>query len=111
MLILVLIDVQYSQKAVFHSEKGSNCQNHSSSGSLHPVKNFHPVKFLIPSPQGGGDFAPPLTTIWKTQCIKTRSRITSHSGTLIDNIFSNSIENEILSQKRQQFLIIMLSFS
>ena len=41
-LILILIDVQYSQKAVFSFEKGLNCQNHSSSGSLTPVK------FLIP---------------------------------------------------------------
>ena len=38
MLILTLIDVQYSQKAVFSFEKGSNCQNHSSSGSLDLVK-------------------------------------------------------------------------
>ena len=49
MLIFILIDVQYSQKAVFSFEKGSNCQNHSSSGSLHPVKTFHSVKFPIPS--------------------------------------------------------------
>ena len=39
MLILILIDVQYSQKAVFSFEKGSNCQNHSSSGSHHLLKN------------------------------------------------------------------------
>ena len=37
MLILVLIDVQYSQKAIFSFEKGSIGQNHSSSGSHHPV--------------------------------------------------------------------------
>ena len=37
MLILVLIDVQYSQKAIFSFEKGSIGQNHSS-GSHHPVK-------------------------------------------------------------------------
>ena len=48
MLIFILIDVQYSQKAVFSFEKGSNQQNHSSSGSLHLVKKFLPVKFLIP---------------------------------------------------------------
>ena len=36
MLILILIDVQYSQKAVFSFEKGSNSQNHFSSGYLHP---------------------------------------------------------------------------
>ena len=39
MLIFILIDVQYSQKAVFSLEKGSNCQNHSSSGSFHLVKS------------------------------------------------------------------------
>ena len=38
MLILVLIDVQYSQKASFGFEKGSVCQNHSSSGSQCPIK-------------------------------------------------------------------------
>ena len=31
MLILILIDVWYSQKAVFSFEKGSDHQNHSSS--------------------------------------------------------------------------------
>ena len=38
MLILILIDVQYSQKAVFSFEKGLNGQNHSS-GSHHPIKS------------------------------------------------------------------------
>ena len=57
MLILILIDAQYSQKAVFSFEKESICQK-----SLHlrlpsPGKKIHPVQFLIPSP---------LTTIWKT---------------------------------------------
>ena len=49
MLVLILIDVRYSQKTVFSFEKGSNCQNHSSSGSHHLVKNPPPAKFLIPS--------------------------------------------------------------
>ena len=58
MFILILIDVQYSQKAVFSFEKGSNCQNHSSSGSLNLVKKSPPpVKFPVP---------PPFTAIWKT---------------------------------------------
>ena len=39
MLILILVDIQYSQKAVFSFEKGSNHQNQSL-GSLHPVKKF-----------------------------------------------------------------------
>ena len=47
MLILILIYVHYSRKAVFSFEKGSNSQNHSS-GSHHPVKTFpSPAKFLI----------------------------------------------------------------
>ena len=41
---LILIDVQYSQKAVFSFEKGLNGQNHSSSGSHHPVKKIPPSK-------------------------------------------------------------------
>ena len=44
MLILILIDFQHSQKAVFSFEKGSNHQNHSSSGSQ---QNF---LFLLPPP-------------------------------------------------------------
>ena len=39
MLILTLIDVQYSQNAVFSFEKFSNHQNHFSSSSHHIVKN------------------------------------------------------------------------
>ena len=38
MLILVLIDVQYLQKAIFSFEKGMIGQNNSSSGFHHPVK-------------------------------------------------------------------------
>ena len=57
MSILILIDVQYTHKAVFSFEKGLNCQNHSSSGSLHPVKN---------SPQENLWFPPLVTAIWKT---------------------------------------------
>ena len=44
MLILILIDGQYSQKAVFSFEQGLNHQNHSSSCSLHLVKKSPPVK-------------------------------------------------------------------
>ena len=40
MLLSILIDGQYSQKAVFSFEKGLNRQNYSSSGSLHTVKTF-----------------------------------------------------------------------
>ena len=38
MLILILINVQYSQNAVFSFENFLNHQNHSSSGSYHRVK-------------------------------------------------------------------------
>ena len=55
MLILVLIEVQYSQKAVFTFEKGLNCQSHSS-GSLQPVKNS-PSK-TSDSPLTGEEFHP-----------------------------------------------------
>ena len=49
MLILILIDVQYSQKAVFSLGKGSNRQDHSSSGSLPPAKKIPPPsKISIP---------------------------------------------------------------
>ena len=58
MLILILIDVQYSQKAVFSFEKGLNHQNHPSPGSLHLVKRFPPRKISNPPPSRGG-FTPP----------------------------------------------------
>ena len=48
MLILILIDVQYSQKAVFSFEKGLNGQNHSSSGSHHLVWKSHQQNFWPP---------------------------------------------------------------
>ena len=53
MLILILIDIQYSEKAVFSFEKNSICQNHFSSGSLNLLKNLLPppqVKLPIPPP-------------------------------------------------------------
>ena len=40
MLILILYNVQYSQKPVFSFEKGLNGQNYSSAGSHHLVKKF-----------------------------------------------------------------------
>ena len=43
MLILILTDVQYSQKAGFSFEKSLNRQNHISSGFLSLVKTF-PIK-------------------------------------------------------------------
>ena len=62
MQILILIDVQYSEKAVFNLEKGSNCENNSYSGSHHPVKKSSSAKLLIsPLPTR----PPPLNAIWK----------------------------------------------
>ena len=52
MLILILIDVQYSQKAVFSFEKGLSGQNQSSSGSHHLEKK---------SPQQNSPPLPPYT--------------------------------------------------
>ena len=40
MLILILINVHWLQKVVSSFEKGSNSQNHSSSDSHNPIKNF-----------------------------------------------------------------------
>ena len=47
MLILILIDVQYSQKTVFRFEKGSDYQNHSW-GSHHSVKKSSLSKISDP---------------------------------------------------------------
>ena len=63
-LILVLIDVEYSQKAYFSFEKGMIGQNNSSSGSHHPVKKF-PCKISDSLPHWGGISHPFLTAIWK----------------------------------------------
>ena len=61
-MILILIDVQYSQKAVISFQKGSNGQNQSFSGFQNLVEKSPP-----PPPQknsdfthtgGGGDFSP-----------------------------------------------------
>ena len=50
MLIVILIDVQYLQKAVFSFEKRSNGQNYSSSGSYHPIKKSPQQNFWFPPP-------------------------------------------------------------
>ena len=60
MLILMLIGVKYTQKAAFSFEKGSNSQNHSSSGFHHLIKN--PLSKISDPPCL-------LTTIWKTLCL------------------------------------------
>ena len=57
MLILILIDIQYTQNVVFSFEKGSNGQNHSSSVYYHLIKNIPQQNFSFP-PVGG--FPPTL---------------------------------------------------
>ena len=53
MLILILIDIQYSQNAVFSFEKFPSRQNHSSSGSHHLVKKSHSsVHYFLTQSQG-----------------------------------------------------------
>ena len=54
MLIFILVDVQYSQNAVFSFEKCGNHENHSSSGFHLPVKNSLISKISYPP-------LPPLT--------------------------------------------------
>ena len=61
MLILILINIQDSQKAVSSFEKGWNRQNHSSSTPLPPVKCL-----ILSTPLGKIYLLPPLTIIWKT---------------------------------------------
>ena len=58
MLILILIDIQYSQNAVFSFEKGLNRQNHSSSRFHQPVKKFLPSN-ISDSPATGGIYPHP----------------------------------------------------
>ena len=66
MLIVILIDVQYSHKAVFSFEKGSIGQNHSSSGShclLNQPPPTHPTSHPANPPP---NFAKPC--IWFKYC-------------------------------------------
>ena len=78
MLILILIYVQYSQKAVFTFEKGVNCQN-DSSGSHHLVKKSPPAEFPIP-PIKGENLSPPhpthpLLLFGKTQRVRISTNL------------------------------------
>ena len=79
MLILILTDVQYSQKAVFSFEKGLNHQNHSG-------KKIPPGKISDSPP-------PPLSPIWK---ILTTGVMQGNLGLpclLILLIYTNSKKN------------------
>ena len=67
MLILILIDVQYSQNAVFTFGKDLNHQNHSSSGSHHQVEKSPQQNFWFSLPMRDNlPPLPPLTAIRKT---------------------------------------------
>ena len=102
MLILILIDFQYSQNAVFSFEKGSNCLNHSYSDSLHPVKKCTPtpptppppVKFLIPPPLGGREFTQPVTAIWKSLITVLNFPLEPESNSFQEPFFNKDDENE-----------------
>ena len=92
MIIFILIDTQSSQKAVFSFEKGSNYQNHSSSGSLHLVKNLPPplVKSPILPYWGGGRTTPnPLLRFGKLS--KFSGSYWSPSAELLFPLFSKTI--------------------
>ena len=74
MLSLILIDIQYSQKANSSFEKGLNCQNHSSSSFLHPVKKF-PTSKISDSPHHTGENLPPPhpVPLFRKSCINVTS--------------------------------------
>ena len=64
LLVLILIDVQYFQNVVFSLEKDSKSQNHSSSGSHHPIKKVPPSK-IFHFPPIVEDFTHPWLLFWK----------------------------------------------
>ena len=49
MLILILIDFQFLHNVAFSFEKDSNGQNHSSSGSHHPINNSPQYNSIPPA--------------------------------------------------------------
>ena len=69
MVILILINVQYLQNAVFKFEKGLNHLNPSFSGSQHPLKNF---------PQQNCSFLP-MPPCYLENPVKTSSTFLSSS--------------------------------
>ena len=86
-LILILIDVQYSQNVVFNFEKDLNDQNHSSSGFQHQI-NKSPGKISHPpSPlRGGGqDFPHPLT-LFGAPCFESNATAWDLYGLLSDEL-------------------------
>ena len=102
-LVLILIDIQYSKKAVFSFEKGWNHQNHSSGSHHsvtksppHPQQNFqsplHGGWGYIPHPLKYADCSSLQTFPWQT--------ITITVGTLINfDIFLMSIKTTLANDK------------
>ena len=91
MLILILIDIQYSQKAVFSFEKCSNQQNHSSSGSLHPVNRIARSKTYDSLPTSGGGIRPPPSPhpspLAQKPCINGTNFLPTPKSPTFKNIF------------------------
>ena len=67
-LILILIDVQYSQNAVFTFGKDLNHQNHSSSGSHHQVEKSPQQNFWFPLPMWENLPPPPPLLLFGKPC-------------------------------------------
>ena len=84
MLILILIDVQYSKSAVFIFEKYLNHQNHSSSGSHHLVKKCRQQNFQSPSKWRRNLRPPPLhpLLLFGKPCLVGKGGLTFSGGRL-----------------------------
>ena len=79
MLILILIDVQLMfsihKKLFLALKKVLIVKITPPPGSLHPVKKFSPVKFLIPPPLlGGGNFHPHPLLLFEKPCHRLLSQ-------------------------------------
>ena len=90
MLILILIDVQYSQKAVFSFEKGLNRQNHCSSGFLHPVKKSSLSKISDPPHPPGICNKTETKNVTVAKMVEFIKTCNQHSRSLTLVIFSAS---------------------
>ena len=84
MLIFISTDVQYLWKADFSFKKGLNCQNHSSSGSLHLVKKSLPSEI---SSGVRGIYPPPPPTPYRY----LENSVISDNGKLSGDAFADPI--------------------
>ena len=109
MLILILIDVQYSQNAVFSFEKGLNHQNHSPSGSHHPVKNS-PSKIsdspnphcYMETPEVWGQGSSNLVHMVKVVCIGDMETHEDQDGNRKQRQYKKNIINNCNEMKAQK---------